>query len=154
MIKLTIDNEQLTIDVSLRDEYNKKKERKPLDFPKKSSICGILIVPQGLLNCQLSIVNCQLKHNILYLRIFPQPLWNVENLPVENFFQKKLPQGAVDGCGKITRGVWKKSGCGSRANGTFPHNFLLILLILPKPMKEKIISILFQRKDADYALYL
>ena len=87
-------------------------------------------------------------HNALAGRpaAFPQPLWNVEFLPVENLAAKFSPQLAVDGCGKKNMGLWKKSGCGSRANTTFPHKFLLILLILPKPMKDNKIYFLFQKK--------
>ena len=34
-------------------------------FPKELAIYDIFyIVPQGHLNCQLSTVNCQLKHNL------------------------------------------------------------------------------------------
>ena len=95
-------------------------------------------------------------HNALAGRpaAFPQPLWNVEFLPVENLAAKFPPQLAVDGCGKINMGLWKKSGCGSRVNATFPHKFLLILLILPKLIKDNISSLSFQRKDERYALYL
>ena len=46
--ELTIDNEQLTIMVSLRDEYQIISEGNTL-----------------IVNCQLSIVNCQFTHSAL-----------------------------------------------------------------------------------------
>ena len=77
---------------------------------------------------------------------FPQGLWNVENFPVENLGSIFSPQVAVDDCGNSHIGLWKKSGCGSKTKPTFPHKFLLILLILPKLMKQIYIYFHLQRK--------
>ena len=77
---------------------------------------------------------------------FPQGLWNVEFFPVEKLGGKISPHLPVDDCGNSNRGLWKKSCCGSKAKDTFPHKFLLMLLILPKPMKDKYIYLSLQTK--------
>ena len=64
-------------------------------------------------------------------KIYPHPLWNVENLSVDNVTVKIFSTRPVEGCEETHTGLWKKSGCRSKANGTFPHKLSLILLILP-----------------------
>ena len=64
-------------------------------------------------------------------KIYPHPLWNVENLSVDNFTVKIFSTRPVEGCEETHTGLWKKSGCRSKAKWTFPHKLSLILLILP-----------------------
>ena len=63
--------------------------------------------------------------------IYPHPLWNVENLSVDNVTGKIFSTRPVEGCEETHTGLWKKSGCRSKAKWTFPHKLSLILLILP-----------------------
>ena len=64
-------------------------------------------------------------------KIYPHPLWNVENLSVDNFTVKIFSTRPVEGCEETHTGLWKKSGCRSKAKWSFPHKLSLILLILP-----------------------
>ena len=69
-------------------------------------------------------------------KIYPHPLWNVENLSVDNLDAKIFSTRPVEGCEETHTGLWKKSGCRSKAKWSFPHKLSLILLILPFPMIE------------------
>ena len=71
-----------------------------------------------------------------YAEIYPHPLWNVENLSVDNFAVKIFSTRPVESCEETHTGLWKKSGWGSKAKWSFPHKLSLILLILPFPMIE------------------
>ena len=66
-----------------------------------------------------------------YAEIYPHPLWNVENLSVDNFTVKIFSTRSVEGCEETHTGLWRKSGCRSKAKWSFPHKLSLILLILP-----------------------
>jgi len=67
---------------------------------------------------------------ILHSKIFPQPLWNVENLSVENRDEKNTSTASVDKLFFSTFTLWIKKRCGSNTKGTFPHKFVLRLLRL------------------------
>ena len=60
----------------------------------------------------------------------PQPLWNVENFPVEKPRRKNASTGPVDKFFFSTIGLWRKNRCVPNGKGTFPHNFVLPLLRL------------------------
>ncbi|MBQ9148395.1 MAG: hypothetical protein IJX69_02390, partial [Oscillospiraceae bacterium] len=87
---------------------------------------------------------------------------------------KIFSTGAVE-CGKITCGqfaaknsftkpveklsklhtrLWMNFRCGSKANRTFPHNFPLLLLLLPKDIYLYIYFNISGKKEFVYALYL
>ena len=77
---------------------------------------------------QESNIHCTL--DFLQSKISPQPLWNVENFPVENLELKFLSTGAVEKLLFSTFALWIKKRCGRNAKGSFPHNFVLRLLRL------------------------
>ena len=69
LAKLTIDNEQLTIRVSLRDDSN-QLVRKPGKYPENLRFHNtIFSSPEGI--PQLSIINCQLSIHTPKLCIYP-----------------------------------------------------------------------------------
>ena len=63
---------------------------------------------------------------------FPQRLWNVRNFLWRKRTLCGLFTRPVEKPLKSTQGLWRKSPCGSKAFATFPHNFLLLILQLPK----------------------
>ena len=69
-----------------------------------------------------------------YPKIFPQALWNVETVSVEKFTPKHLETLAVDKLLFLPFALWIKSPRESCAFGTFPHNLLLLPLLLHKPI--------------------
>ena len=58
-------------------------------------------------------------------------------------FSKILSTEPVENSQFSTFGMWKKSRCGSKKNDTFPHNFPLLLLLLPNISFCIYISIIF-----------
>ena len=67
---------------------------------------------------------------IFHSKRIPQPLWNVENFPVEKCSAKFPSTRAVDKLFFSTFALWRKKRCVSKSKGTFPHKFVLILLRL------------------------
>ena len=51
-------------------------------------------------------------------------------------------------------GLWIKKTCGAREKGSYPHKFVLPLLLLPELIDREIYLIKSERKDFDYAFYL
>ncbi len=69
---------------------------------------------------------------ILHLNFSPQPLWNVERISVEKPRRKNPSTPPVEKLENIHIGLWRKKRCGPKQKGTYPHNFPLRLLLLPK----------------------
>jgi hypothetical protein len=78
----------------------------------------------------------------------------VETFPVEKSGQKFFPKCLWKDGGKFHNGVWNENPCGTRKIRSYPHNFSLILLILPKLLSEYIYYKYISRKELEYAFYL
>ena len=68
----------------------------------------------------------------LLSKIYPQGLWNVETFAVEKSGAKFYSTVPVENFCFSTLCLWRKIRCSRNAKGTFPHNFPLRLLLLPK----------------------
>ena len=93
-----------------------------------------------------------LVSDISYL--FPQGLLIVKNFSVENRRTKMLSPGPVDKLLFFTTPLWKKSQRHTPAFPTFPHNFPLLPLLLPKLIYRYRYLLLSDRKEFLYAFYL
>ncbi len=91
---------------------------------------------------------------ILHLNFSPQPLWNVERISVDKFRRKNPSTPPVENIQSFHIWLWIKIRCAPKQKGTYPHNFALRLLLLPKLIYTDIYSNLLTRKETDYALYL
>jgi len=70
----------------------------------------------------------------------------VERFPVENIRQNFSPHCLLKTFENFTSPLWRKSCCGSKENGGFPHIFVLLLLLLPKISIYIFIFIIFQKE--------
>lgn len=91
------------------------------------------------INCALCIVN--------FAFIYPHPLWNVENFSVDNLPFKVRLLTPVDNLNLSTISLLIKKPCCHWLKSTFPHIFLLLILLLPYILIYIYIILLFNKKE-------
>ena len=66
-----------------------------------------------------------------YAKFSPQGLWNVETLSVEKWGAKFPSTTPVEKFSEFNIGLWRNFRWDSKRKGSYPHKFLLRLLLLP-----------------------
>ena len=83
---------------------------------------------------------------LYYSKSFPQPLLIVETQAVEKPEGKNPSTPPVEKLCFSHMQLWINFRCGPKQIGTFPHNFVLRLLRLPKPIYRDIYLKFFNKK--------